>query len=318
MRVLVTGGAGFIGSVTVARLLEAGHEVEVLDDLRTGHAEAVPGAVVLHELALDDPAVSALVAGGRFDACVHFAASIEAGESMVRPEAFFRNNTAAALVLLEHLVTAGVGRFVLSSTAAVYGDPEHVPVDEAAALVPVNAYGATKLAVEQALDWIGRLRGLRWAALRYFNAAGAYGVLRERHDPESHLIPLMLQVARGERERILVFGDDYPTPDGTCVRDYVHVADLADAHVAALEALGERERIICNLGTGTGHSVAELLEVTRRVTGHPIPAEVVDRRPGDPAVLVAAADRAAELLGWRAVRGLTEIVTDAWSGGVPP
>jgi UDP-glucose 4-epimerase len=229
MRVLVTGGAGYIGSTTAAALLDAGHRVVVLDDLRSGHRDAVPGGANFVEGAVEDAATLDDILDQGVEACVHFAASIEAGESMRRPEAFFANNTAGTLRLLDRLVTRGVERFVLSSTAAVYGDPERTPIEEDDPTEPTNAYGESKLLIERALAWIGRLRGLRWAALRYFNAAGATPGRGERHDPETHLVPLLLQVAEGRRPGIAVFGSDYPTPDGTCVRDYVHVADLAAA-----------------------------------------------------------------------------------------
>lgn len=313
MRVLVTGGAGYIGSVTAAALLQDGHDVVVLDDLRSGSRDAVPdGARLVVGDVADDDAVAAAVGDG-VDACVHFAALIEAGESMREPERFFAVNTGGSARLLESLVRRGVDRFVLSSTAAVYGEPEVVPIREDAALEPVNAYGASKLLVERMLSWLADIRGLRYAALRYFNACGAVGARGERHDPETHLIPLVLQVAEGRRDAISIFGTDYPTPDGTCVRDYVHVADLARAHVRAVEALAVHERITCNLGTGQGVSVREVVEAARRVTGHPIPAREEPRRPGDPAVLVAGVGRAAELLGWSAEHtDLDEIVASAW------
>jgi UDP-glucose 4-epimerase len=233
---------------------------------------------------------------------------------MRTPERFFTVNTAGSARLLEVLLANGVGRFVLSSTAAVYGEPERTPISEDAPLVPTNAYGESKLLVERMLDWHHRIHGLRTAALRYFNAAGATPGRGERHDPETHLIPLILQVAAGRRDAISVFGTDYPTPDGTAVRDYVHVADLADAHVLALEALEVHDRLTCNLGNGTGFSVREVIEAARRVTGHPIPAADAERRPGDPASLVASADRARELLGWQPQRrDLDVIVADAWA-----
>ena len=313
MRVLVTGGAGYIGSTTAAALLEAGHDVVVLDDLRSGAPEAVPAGAELVEGAVEDRDLVARLLTGGVRACVHFAASIEAGESMRRPEAFFANNTAATLRLLETLVTGGVDRFVLSSTAAVYGDPVRTPIQEDDPTVPTNAYGESKLLVERALAWLGRLRGLRWAALRYFNAAGASALRGERHDPETHLIPLVLQVAAGRRHDIAVFGTDYATPDGTCVRDYVHVGDLAAAHVLALAALDTHDRLVCNLGNGAGFSVREVLDSARRVTGHPIPAREEARRPGDPAVLVASSERARALLGWTPRHpDLDDIVASAW------
>jgi UDP-glucose 4-epimerase len=314
VRVLVTGGAGFIGATTAAALLDAGHDVVVADDLSRGHRDAVPDAADFVRADVTDPAsIGPVVTEGGFEACVHFAALIEAGESMVRPERFFAVNTGGSATLLEALVTAGVERFVLSSTAAVYGEPERAPIDEDDALLPTNAYGESKLLVERMLAWHHRIHGLRTAALRYFNAAGATPGRPERHDPETHLIPLVLQVARGQRSHISMFGDDYDTPDGTCVRDYVHVADLADAHVRALERLDRLGTVTCNLGNGTGFSVREVVEAARRVTGHPIPAEVAPRRAGDPAALVASSARARDLLGWvPAVADLDRIVADAW------
>jgi UDP-glucose 4-epimerase len=313
MRVLVTGGAGYIGSVTAARLLDAGHAVVVVDDLRTGHRELLPaGAGFLRADVADPRALGALLADG-VDACVHFAASIEAGESMRRPQAFFANNTAGTLRLLETLVDAGVDRFVLSSTAAVYGEPRRVPIAEDDPTRPTNAYGESKLLIERALAWVGRLRGLRWAALRYFNACGATEDAGEDHDPETHLIPLVLQAAAGRRDGVAIYGTDYDTPDGTCVRDYVHVADLADAHVLALEALGDHDRLVCNLGNGAGFSVREVVEAARRVTGRDLAARERPRRAGDPAVLVASAARARDLLGWEPCHGdLDGIIASAW------
>jgi UDP-glucose 4-epimerase len=314
VHVLVTGGAGFIGSTTAAALLEAGHRVTVLDDLSSGHRDAVPDAAGFFEADVTDPvAVARVVEGGEVDACIHFAALIEAGESMVRPERYFAVNTAGSARLLEVLLHLGVPRFVLSSTAAVYGEPDRTPIDEDDPLRPTNAYGESKLLVERMLGWHHRIHGLRFAALRYFNAAGATPGRGERHDPETHLVPLVLQVASGRREHLSIFGSDYPTRDGTAVRDYVHVADLADAHVLALEALDRRPRLVCNLGNGVGFSVREVVDAARRVTGHPIPVEDAPRRAGDPATLVASSARARDLLGWEPRhRDLDGIVADAW------
>ncbi len=315
MHVLVTGGAGYIGATTAAALLDAGHAVTVADDLSAGHREAVPGQATFVEVDVTDPAAIDEVAGdGGFDACLHFAALIEAGESMRAPERFFRVNTGGSATLLDALLRHGVTRFVLSSTAAVYGEPERLPITEDDALLPTNAYGESKLLVERMLAWHHRIHGLRYAALRYFNAAGAIPGRGERHDPETHLIPLVLQVAEGRRDHITLFGTDYPTEDGTAVRDYIHVADLADAHVRAVEQLDTHGTVICNLGNGRGFSVREVVEAARRVTGHPIPAEEAPRRAGDPAVLVASSDRARQLLGWRPGRpDLDVIVSDAWT-----
>jgi UDP-glucose 4-epimerase len=314
VRALVTGGAGYIGSATAAALLAAGHEVTVVDDLSAGHREAVPEAATFVVADVTDPtAMDPLVADGGFDACLHFAALIEAGESMRTPERFFTVNTAGSAQLLEVLVRHGVERFVLSSTAAVYGEPTRIPIDEDDPLVPTNAYGESKLLVERMLAWHHRIHGLRVATLRYFNAAGATAERGERHDPETHLIPLVLQVALGERDRVAIYGTDYPTPDGTAVRDYVHVVDLADAHVRALTALDDDGLIVCNLGNGSGFSVREVVEAARRVTGHPVPADEAPRREGDPAVLVASSARARDLLGWRPrYAELDTIVADAW------
>jgi UDP-glucose 4-epimerase len=314
MRVLVTGGAGFIGATTTAALLRAGHEVVVLDDLSTGHRDAVPAEARFVQGDVTDQAAVAEVVAAGIDACVHFAALIEAGESMRAPERFFAVNTGGSATLLEALVRHDVERFVLSSTAAVYGEPERTPIQEDDPLVPTNAYGESKLLIERMLAWHHRIHGLRFAALRYFNAAGGTAERGERHDPETHLIPLVLQVASGRRERISVFGTDYPTPDGSAVRDYVHVVDLADAHVRAVEQLDQHGTLTCNLGNGRGFSVREVIESARRVTGHAIPAEEAPRRAGDPANLVASSDRARQLLGWQPVHNdLDRIVGDAWT-----
>jgi UDP-glucose 4-epimerase len=272
--------------------------------------------------ALEEIFISAKAQGRPFDGVLHFAALIEAGESMLHPEQFFRNNTASTLALLEAILAHGPRQLVFSSTAAVYGEPEVVPIKEDARLLPTNAYGASKLLVEQMLVWLQRIHGLRYASLRYFNVAGAAedagGITRgEAHEPESHLIPLVLDVALGRRKSIKIFGDDYPTPDGTCIRDYIHVSDLADAHLLALDALetpaAAASGLIFNLGNGQGFSVREVIESARRVTGHPIPAEVCPRRAGDPAVLVASSEKAIRELGWRPrYTQLDEIVRTAW------
>jgi UDP-glucose 4-epimerase len=261
---------------------------------------------------------SAKKQGQPFDGVLHFAALIEAGESMVSPEKFFRNNTASTLTLLEAMLAEGPRRLVFSSTAAVYGEPEAVPIPETARLLPTNAYGESKLLVEHMLGWLNRIHGLRYASLRYFNVAGAPegpdGVTRgEAHEPESHLIPLILDVALGRRKSIRIYGEDYPTPDGTCIRDYVHVSDLADAHMLALGALEKNDRLIFNLGNGEGFSVRQVIESARRVTGHPIPAEIHPRRAGDPAVLVASSEKAIRELGWTPrYTQLDDILRTAW------
>jgi UDP-glucose 4-epimerase len=317
VRVLVTGGAGFIGATTTAALLAAGHDVTVADDLSTGHADAVPAEATFVEVDVTDPtAMTPIVAEGGFDACVHFAALIEAGKSMRAPERFFAVNTGGSAALLRVLLEHDVERVVFSSTAAVYGDPERTPIDEDDPLTPTNVYGESKLLVERMLAWHHRIHGLRTAVLRYFNAAGATPGRPERHDPESHLIPLVLQVAAGQREGIAIYGTDYPTPDGTAVRDYVHVADLADAHVRALASLDTHPQLTCNLGNGQGFSVREVIGAAREVTGHAIPAEEAPRRSGDPATLVASSARAHDVLGWQPRHtDLRALVADAWHEG---
>ena len=326
--ILVTGGAGYIGGTVAGLLAELGHQAVVFDNLSHGKRDLLPTGVEFVEGELADRAalenlfIAAVRQGQPFDAVLHFAALIEAGESMVRPEVYFRNNTASTLSLLEAILAHGPRRLVFSSTAAVYGEPESVPITEDARLLPTNAYGESKLLVEHMLAWLNRIHGLRYASLRYFNVAGApegpEGVTRgEAHEPESHLIPLVLDVALGRRASIKVFGDDYPTPDGTCIRDYIHVSDLADAHLLALDALktasASNGRLIFNLGNGQGFSVREVIESARRVTGHPIPAEVHPRRPGDPAVLIASSEKAIRELGWKPkYTQLDEIVRTAW------
>lgn len=307
---LVTGGAGYVGSVVARHLLEAGHEVVVLDNLSTGVREAVPDGASLIEGDIRDAAVWL---DPSFDGVLHFAASSQVGESVVRPEKYWENNVGGSMALLGAMREAGVRRLVFSSTAATYGEPEQVPIAESAPARPTNPYGATKLAVDHMITGEAAAHGLGAVSLRYFNVAGAYGRYGERHDPESHLIPLVLQVARGHRDAISVYGDDYPTPDGTCVRDYIHVADLAEAHLLALTAATPGEHLVCNLGNGSGFSVREVIETVRRVTGHPVPEIVAPRRGGDPAVLVASAAAAQEKLGWKPTRSdLAEIVEDAW------
>ncbi|MGW0603330.1 UDP-glucose 4-epimerase GalE [Streptomyces sp. NPDC002644] len=307
---LVTGGAGYIGSVVAQHLLEAGHEVVVLDDLSTGFREGVPEGAAFVEADLRD---AGRHLDASFDAVLHFAASSQVGESVVKPEKYWENNVGGSLALLAAMREAGVRRLVFSSTAATYGEPAEVPIPETAPTAPTNPYGATKLAVDHMITSEANAHGLAAVSLRYFNVAGAYGAYGERHDPESHLIPLILQVALGRRDHIAVYGDDYPTPDGTCIRDYIHVADLAEAHLLALEAATPGEHLICNLGNGNGFSVRQVVETVRRVTGHPVPERVAERRGGDPAALVASAATARDRLGWRPRRAdLTTIVSDAW------
>ncbi|MEU2515751.1 UDP-glucose 4-epimerase GalE [Streptomyces syringium] len=307
---LVTGGAGYIGSVVAAHLLAAGHAVTVLDDLSTGHRDGVPDGARFIEGRVQD---AARWLDGSYDAVLHFAAFSQVGESVARPDAYWRNNVGGTVELLAAMRDAGVRTLVFSSTAATYGEPATVPITEDAPTAPTNPYGATKLAVDHMISGECAAHGLAAVSLRYFNVAGAHGCHGERHAPESHLIPLVLQVARGERETISVYGDDYPTPDGTCVRDYLHVADLAEAHLLALDAARPGEHLICNLGNGNGFSVHEVIDTVRKVTGHPVPHVVAARRAGDPAVLVASAERARDRLGWRPTRtDLARIVTDAW------
>lgn len=313
MHIFVTGGAGYIGSAAADALLKAGHSVTVYDSLVTGYRAAVPEAARLIQADLGDlPVLTAALASGKYEAVMHFAAFIEAGESMRDPGKFFKNNLANSLALIEAATRAGVGRFVLSSTAAVYASSES-PLSEESPIEPANAYGFTKLAIEQALEWYRKVHGLHYAALRYFNAAGAVPGRGEAHQPESHLIPLVLKTALGQRESISVFGSDYPTPDGTCVRDYIHIADLVSAHLLTLGALGEHDRLVYNLGNGNGYSVREVIETARRVTGRPIPAVESPRRPGDAPRLVASSDRIRRELGWNPQHpALEEIVASAW------
>ncbi len=314
MNVLVVGGAGYIGSVVAAELIEAGHRVTVFDNMSRGHIEAVPaGAQLIAGDLADRASLGCALSTGSFDAVMQFAALIEAGESMKVPEQYFRNNTANTLNLLEAMLANGIGKLVFSSTAALFGNPVRVPIEEDDALAPTNAYGESKLLVEKMLAWFHQIHGLRYASLRYFNAAGAAGERGENHQPESHLIPRVLQVALGQSEQVSIFGTDYPTPDGTCVRDYIHILDLASAHLAALDALKSRDRLIYNLGNGQGFSIREVIETARRVTGHPIPAVEAARRPGDPAILVASSARIQRELGWRPKHaGLETIISSAW------
>lgn len=307
---LVTGGAGYVGSVVAAHLLAAGHRVTVLDDLSTGHRVGVPEGAEFIEGRVQD---AARWLDSSYDGVLHFAASSQVGESVVHPEKYWSNNVGGTMALLAAMRDAGVRTLVFSSTAATYGEPTSTPITEDAATAPTNPYGASKLAVDHMISGECTAHGLAAVSLRYFNVAGAYGQYGERHDPESHLIPLILQVAQGKREAISVFGDDYPTPDGTCVRDYIHVADLAEAHLLALAAATAGEHLICNLGNGNGFSVREVIETVRKVTGHPVPEAVAPRRGGDPAVLVASAERAKSRLGWQPTRAdLAGIVEDAW------
>ncbi|AYV28125.1 UDP-glucose 4-epimerase GalE [Streptomyces sp. CJ_13] len=308
---LVTGGAGYVGGVVAAHLLEAGHEVVILDDLTTGFQEGLPrGASFINGRVQD----AARYLDPSFDAVLHFAASSQVGESVANPGKYWDNNVGGTLALLTAMRAAGVGTLVFSSTAATYGEPGQGALTETSVTAPTNPYGASKLAVDHMIAGECAAHGLAAVSLRYFNVAGAYGELGERHDPETHLIPLVLQVALGQRESVSVFGEDYPTPDGTCVRDYVHVADLARAHLSALRVATPGEHLVCNLGNGGGFSVREVIETVREVTGREIPETLAPRRPGDPAVLVASARTARERLGWTPTRSdLTGMVTDAWN-----
>jgi UDP-glucose 4-epimerase len=295
--------------------MERGHEVIVYDNLCHSQRSQLPaGATFVEGDVADRARLENLFRSESIDGVLHFAALIEAGESMKKPEIYFRNNTASTLSLLEAMLATGVKRLVFSSTAAVYGEPETVPILEDAKLAPTNAYGESKLLVEKMLGWFHRIHGLRYAALRYFNVAGALPGRGEAHEPESHLIPLILDVALGRRQSIKIFGEDYPTHDGTCIRDYIHVSDLADAHLLAFAALEKRDHILCNLGNGQGFTVREVVESARRVTGHPIPVVVEPRRAGDPAVLVASSEWAKQELGWKPkFTELDQILSSAWA-----
>lgn len=313
MKILVTGGAGYIGGTVALRLMAEGHEVIVLDNLSHSRRPMVPVGVEFIEADVADRRGLEAVLKSGVEGVLHFAAFIEAGESMAKPEVYFRNNSAASLTLLEAMLSTGVRRLVFSSTAAVYGEPESTPIREDAPLRPTNAYGESKLLVEKMLAWMYRVHGFPYASLRYFNVAGATAGRGEAHEPETHLIPLVLDAAIGRRDRIRIYGDDYPTPDGTCIRDYIHVEDLAEAHLLALKALEHGGQHIYNLGNGAGFSVREVIESARRVTGHPIPAETVPRRPGDPAVLIASSDKIGRELGWKPRHTqLDSIIASAW------
>ena len=314
MKILVTGGAGYIGGTVCRMLLAGGHAVTVFDNLCHSKRMAVADGVEFVEGDLADRAVvERTLRDGKFDGVMHFAALIEAGESMKRPEIYFRNNTASTLTLLEAMLATGHDKLVFSSTAACYGEPETTPILEDAKLAPTNPYGESKLLVEYMLRWMNQAHGFRYASLRYFNVAGAIEGYGEAHEPESHLIPLILDVALGRRANIKIFGQDYPTKDGTCVRDYIHVQDLADAHVLALGALSEKSRLIYNIGNGQGFTVREVIESVQRVTGRPIAVEECPRRPGDPAVLVASSEKIKAELGWRPkFAELDQIISSAW------
>lgn len=312
MKILVTGGSGYIGSVTSEMLLDAGHEVVVFDNLERGHRDAVDARARLIEGDLRDPSqILAAMRDARPDAVMHFAAYALVGESMEQPELYFRNNLAGAMNLADAMLACSVGRIVFSSTCATYGQPAEVPIREETPQRPTNPYGESKLAFEKVLAWYHQLHGWKATYLRYFNACGATQRFGEDHAPETHLIPIVLQTALGQRPHVQVFGDDYDTPDGTCIRDYIHIVDLAQAHILALTA-GHSGPF--NLGNGSGYSVKEVIETAREVTGHAIPAVVAPRRPGDPARLIAAAGKARTVLGWTpAFPELRDIVKSAWA-----
>jgi UDP-glucose 4-epimerase len=319
MRVLVTGAAGYVGAASVDALVSAGHEVVALDDLSTGHRGAIPGGVRLSIASFgDEAAVSELLSSAQIDGILHCAARSLVAESVREPSLYYRSNVAGGIALLEAAREAGVNRIVFSSSAAVYGVPDATPIDEDALLRPINTYGETKRTFEAAMAAYGTAYGLRSVSLRYFNVAGATERVGEVHDPETHLIPNLLHAAEGQGEPLTLFGSDYETPDGTCIRDYIHVADLADAHVRALEATAPDddrtvEALVCNLGSGGGFSVREVLAATEKVVGRPIPHTIGPRRPGDPPILVASTARAESVLGWRPRRSsLEEMIGSAW------
>ena len=315
MNVLVVGGAGYIGAHATRQLSAAGHQVWVYDNLSRGHRRAIPEGMLIEGEVADRPRLVAALRDHEIDAVMHFAAFALVNESVNDPAIYYRNNVIAALELLDAMREAGVDRLVFSSTTATYGEPDEIPIPESTPQRPINPYGFTKLVIEQALADYAAAYGLGYAALRYFNAAGAHpdGDIGEDHDPETHLIPIVLQVALGQRDRITIFGDDYPTADGTCVRDYIHVDDLADAHLRALDRLRPGSGLCLNLGTGRGTSVREIIEACRRVTGHAIPEIIGTRRAGDPPALIADAGLAAEVLGWKPrYTEIEPIVETAW------
>jgi len=316
MAILVTGGAGYIGSHTVAELLEQGKEVVVIDNLQTGHKDALLGGKLYEGDLRDKELLKRLFAENEIEAVIHFAANSLVGESMKDPVKYFDNNVYGTLCLLEAMDKANVRKIVFSSTAATYGEPEKVPIEENDPTHPTNVYGETKLTMERMMAWFDQVLDIKYVALRYFNAAGAHasGKIGEDHDPETHLVPLILQAAIGQRDSIKIFGDDYDTPDGTCIRDYIHVSDLADAHLRAVEyLLGGGDSDVFNLGSGQGFSVKEMIEAVREVTGRDFPVQVTPRRAGDPAVLVASSDKARSVLGWKPSRdNLQDIIGSAW------
>lgn len=317
MTVLVLGGAGYIGSHTVFALIEKGEDVVIIDNLETGHIEAVHPKARFYQGDIRDRAfVDSVLDKEKIDAVIHFAANSLVGESMTNPLKYYDNNVNGTKVLLQSMVAHGIDKIVFSSTAATYGEPDKVPIVETDKTEPTNAYGETKLAMEKMFKWTDTAHGMKYVSLRYFNACGAHqsGEIGEAHTTETHLIPLVLQVPLGQREAINVYGDDYPTKDGTCVRDYIHVTDLAQAHMLAVEYLmKDNDSNIFNLGSGNGFTVNEVIEVARKVTGHPIPAKITERRAGDPAKLIASSEKAKEVLGWKPEHtDLEEIISSAW------
>ena len=315
MKILVTGGAGYIGSACAEYLIDNGHEVVIFDSLMTGHLDAIdPRAKFVRGDLADRELVMNTVETGKFDGIMHFAAFSLVGESMQDPGKYFRNNICAGLNLADAAVKYKIGSFVFSSTCATYGEPEQVPIPETEKQKPINAYGESKLAFEKVLHWYSEIHGLKYAALRYFNAAGATGKFGEDHRPETHLIPIIIQVALGKRDKIMIYGDDYPTPDGTCIRDYIHILDLAQAHMLALKAPRSGHY---NLGTGNGLSVKEIIDTARKVTGKKIPASISPRRPGDPPRLIGCSDRARAELGWKPkFENANDIISSAWKWAV--
>ena len=318
MAILVLGGAGYIGSHTALELVKAGNEVVIADNLVTGYRKAIPKGAKFYEGDLRDfDFLNKLFQQEKIDAVIHFAAYSLVGESVTNPLKYYDNNLYGTKVLLEAMVKNNVGKIVFSSTAATYGEPENIPILESDRTCPTNPYGETKLAMEKMFKWTAEAHGLRYVSLRYFNACGAdeSGTIGEAHNPESHLIPLILQVPNGKRETISIYGTDYDTPDGTCIRDYIHVTDLAQAHILAVQYLNNGgESDIFNLGNGVGYSVREVIETARKVTGHPIPATETSRRAGDPARLVASSEKAKSVLGWKPVHdSLEEIIASAWN-----
>lgn len=317
MAVLVTGGAGYIGSHTVAALIERAEEIVVLDNLQQGHKQALLGGKLYVGDLRDAEVLDRVFTENKIDAVIHFAANSLVGESMKQPGKYYHNNVYGTLCLLEKMNEYGVQKIVFSSTAATYGEPENVPIDEYDRTLPTNAYGETKLAMEKMMKWFDTAHGIKFISLRYFNAAGAHesGKIGEDHRPETHLVPIVLEAALGKRPHISVFGDDYDTPDGTCIRDYIHVSDLADAHVLAVDRLRSgADSAVYNLGNGQGFSVKEVIEHARAVTGKEIPAVIEPRRAGDPAILVASSQRARTELGWEPHRSeLKNIITSAWN-----